>query len=172
MDEKNTLLEDKPSEAALLSVGKPSDAALLKELELQWKDHQDMRDQSWKTLTNTTLFFLGTVGLEIKGVGEFVMVTAYVALILVAIFGWAVAKHHGVRQKQKFDIIDRCEELLGLDEEMNPFLKVKDNYRFLKGGRYYSVLPKWFSVALFTQVMEFCIALVAAVLLVRTFFRH
>jgi hypothetical protein len=40
--------------------------AIIKDLELQWKDHFHMRDQTWKTLTNSTLFFFGIVGLEIK----------------------------------------------------------------------------------------------------------
>jgi hypothetical protein len=57
--------------------------AIIKDLELQWKDHLHMRDQTWKTLTNSILFFLGIVGLEIKGVGNFVMIPAYLTLIFI-----------------------------------------------------------------------------------------
>ncbi len=90
--------------------------AILKDLELQWKDHHHMRDQAWKSLSNSVLVFLGVVGLEIKDVGNIVMIPAYFVLIFIAIIGWTVAAHLRVRQGQKFLFIKKYEEKLGLYE--------------------------------------------------------
>lgn len=126
---------------------------ILKDLDIQWKDHFHMRDQTWKTLTNTILFFLGTIGLEFKNVEAYVMVVAYGGLILVAFFGFLVAAHHRVRQKQKFSLIKKYEEMLDLWEIKEPFLNGKKEKVF---------------TATFIQLMELLIALVAIVLLIRT----
>lgn len=135
----------------------PSKEVLLKDLELQWKDHFHMRDQTWKTLTNTSLFFLGTVGLEIKGVGKHVMIFAYAALILAALFGFFIARQHRIRQGQKFDFIEKYERLLGLYEIKESIItEPKYNKGSLK-----------FLVGRFIEMMEFCILVVAVVLLIR-----
>jgi len=36
-----------------------------------------MRDQTWKTLTYTAVFFLGVVGFEIKGANDFVIIFVF-----------------------------------------------------------------------------------------------
>jgi len=90
--------------------------AAIKDLELQWHDHFHMRDQAWKSLSNSGVMFLGVVGLEIyKGFPAFVMIAAYAALIGVSWCGYRVALHHrDVQQNIKFPIILRYEMLLGL----------------------------------------------------------
>jgi Ca2+/Na+ antiporter len=132
---------------------------ILRDLDIQWKDHFHMRDQTWKTLTNTILFFLGTIGLEFKNVETYVMVVAYVAIILVAFFGFLVAAHHRIRQEQKFSLIEKYEELLDLKGIKEPILKGK---KFQKG------LKLKVFTARFIELMELLIALVAIVLLIRT----
>jgi hypothetical protein len=89
---------------------------VLADLHIQWTDHFHMRDQSWKTLNNAALFFVGVVGLEIyRGTPHIVMVAAYSALVLVSVLGLLVAWHHRhIQQKIKFPIIVRYEVLLGL----------------------------------------------------------
>jgi len=74
----------------------------LKYLEMQWNDHFHMRNQTWKTLTYTAVFFIGIVGLEIKVANDFVMICLYSLLMIVMVFGWSTASHHRVRQKGKF----------------------------------------------------------------------
>jgi hypothetical protein len=133
----------------------PSQEILLKDLELQWKDHFHMRDQTWKTLTNTSLFFLGAVGLEIKEIGKSVMIIVYAALILAALFGILVAIQHRIRQGQKFAFIEKYEGLLGLYEIKKTIIT-----------QYDSGLGK-FLVAGFIVVMECCIFVVAIFLLIR-----
>jgi disulfide bond formation protein DsbB len=132
---------------------------IVKDLDLQWRDHFHMRDQTWKTLGNTLLFFLGTVGLEIKGVQHSVMIVAYAALILVAVLGYFVASHHRVRQKQKFALIERYETLLGLSEIKIPILKATEYHGGIAGRIFTARFIEW---------AELLVACVALTLLVRT----
>jgi hypothetical protein len=135
----------------------PSKEVLLKDLELQWKDHFHMRDQTWKTLTNTSLFFLGAVGLELREVGKLVMIVVYAALILATLFGILIARQHRIRQGQKFAFIEEYEKQLGLYTIKEPIITEKKyNKGFTK-----------FLVARFIEVMEICILIVAIFLLIR-----
>ncbi|MDX1813066.1 MAG: hypothetical protein R3240_14015 [Gammaproteobacteria bacterium] len=88
--------------------------AIKKDLELQWSDHFHMRDQTWKTLTNSILFFLGVIGIQFNVNEKFVLVAANFALVITAFIGWSVAHHHRDRQNEKFKIIQKYEEMLGL----------------------------------------------------------
>ena len=107
--------------------------AIIKDLELQWRDHFHMRDQTWKTLTNSTLFFLGLVGLEIKGVGDFVMIPAYLTLVFISFVGYKIASHHRVRQLQKHKIITRYEKMLKLYEIKQDIIENNDTDRSFLG---------------------------------------
>lgn len=131
---------------------------MLKDLELQWKDHFHMRDQTWKTLTNAALVFLGVVGLEIKNVGNFVMIPAYSVLILISILGWTVASHHRVRQGEKFAFIRKYEQALGLFDEKKAIIENADK----KSG----IAGKVFT-ARFIEFMHAGIGIVAFFLLLR-----
>ena len=136
--------------------------AIIKDLELQWKDHFHMRDQTWKTLTNSVLFFLGIVGLEIKGVGNFVMIPAYFALILISLFGYGIASHHRVRQQQKHDIITKYEQLLGLYELKEIIIQEADTERSFLGWK-----P---NTAQFIKFMQIGIFVVGIFLMLRRIF--
>ena len=131
--------------------------AILQDLEIQWRDHFHMRDQTWKVLFNSMLFFLGVVGLEMKDVEPHVMIPAYVALAFVGFMGWRIAKHHRVRQSQKFAMIREYEEQLGLLEIKRRFIdddKHKDPFL----GRVFT--------AKFIELMEIGILLMGIVFLV------
>ena len=101
----------------------------IKDLELQWNDHLHMRDQTWKTLNNSALIFVGVVGLEIyRGTPSIVMIAAYSALILVSTLGLLVALHHRrIQQKVKFPIIVRYEIILGLTSVFEDILDKHSN---------------------------------------------
>jgi hypothetical protein len=92
------------------------DKAAIKDLELQWQDHFHMRDQTWKTLNNSALIFIGAVGADIyRGIPVVVMMAAYSAVAAVSVVGFFVAMHHRyIQQKIKFPIIVRYEVMLGL----------------------------------------------------------
>ncbi|MFZ5517401.1 MAG: hypothetical protein ACOY90_12220 [Candidatus Zhuqueibacterota bacterium] len=91
-------------------------------LKTQWQDHFHMRDQTWKVLQYSILFFLGVVGLEIKQVNIFYLALAYSAVILNSVFGLIIALHHRRRQKEKFEIIKAHEKELGIDTLIKSFL--------------------------------------------------
>ncbi|MFC2103293.1 hypothetical protein ACFLSS_02575 [Bacteroidota bacterium] len=132
--------------------------AIIKDLEIQWKDHHHMRDQTWKTLTISVLFFLGIIGLEIRNVGNFVMIPSYTILIFIAFIGWAIAAHHRVRQGQKFSLIKMYEEKLGLYEFKRSILEGVD----AKSG----IAGKIFT-ARFIEIIQTGMGLVAFTLLLR-----
>lgn len=135
----------------------PEKDVILKDLTLQWQDHFHMRDQTWKTLTNSALFFLGVVGLEIKGVADLVMIPAYIILIVTTAFGWTVAAHHRIRQKQKFEFIRLYEQELDLLDMKQPIIERADSRRGILGHIF---------TARYIEAMHVAIGLVAAFLLV------
>jgi len=135
--------------------------AIIKDLEIQWNDHFHMRDQTWKTLANSVLFFLGIVGLEIKGIVNFVMIPAYIILIFIAFIGWAVAAHHRLRQKQKFAIIKIYEEELNLFKLKQKIIEKADSKKNVAGKIF---------TARFIEIMQIAIGVVALILLLRRLF--
>ena len=96
--------------------------AISNNLQTQWQDHFHMRDQTWKVLQYSILFFLGVVGLEIKQVDTIYLILAYTAVFLTSAFGVAIALHHCRRQKEKFEIIGALERELGIDTIIKPVL--------------------------------------------------
>jgi hypothetical protein len=92
-------------------------------LKTQWQDHFHMRDQTWKVLQYSILFFLGVVGLEIKGVEPVFLILAYASVIVTSAFGLIIALHHRRREKEKFKIIGLHEKELGIDALIKPVLE-------------------------------------------------
>jgi hypothetical protein len=120
-----------------------------------------MRDQTWKVITNSMLFFLGVVGLEIKDVSNLVIIPAYIGLVATTFAGWAVASHHRVRQGQKFKMIKKYEQLLGIYNIKIDILEEKqEDKRFF--GKIFTVY--------YIEVIQICIGVVALLLLLRRFF--
>lgn len=128
--------------------------AILKDLDIQWRDHFHMRDQTWKTVTNSALLFIGVVGLEIKEPSDLVLIPTYAVLIVMAIFGMTVAAHHRSRQQQKFIIISEYEKELGIAEFKKSILSRKDGL----AGKIFT--------ARFIAIMHLSICIVAIALLI------
>ena len=93
------------------------------DLQTQWQDHFHMRDQTWKVLQYSILFFLGVVGLEIKGVDTHVLVVGYIGVVMTALSGAVIACHHRRREKENFEIIKIYERELELDVLIKPVLE-------------------------------------------------
>ena len=93
------------------------------DLQTQWQDHFHMRDQTWKVLQYSILFFLGVGGLEIKGVDSLVLVVGYIGVVLTALSGAVIALHHRRREKEKFAMIQIYERELELDVLIKPVLE-------------------------------------------------
>ncbi len=93
------------------------------DLQTQWQDHFHMRDQTWKVLQYSILFFLGVVGLEIELEDKNFLIPAYFAVLLTSVFGVIIALHHRRRQKEKFKIISIYEQQLGLQDLIAPVIE-------------------------------------------------
>ncbi len=130
--------------------------AIIKDLELQWKDHFHMRDQSWKTVTYTAVFFVGILGLEIKGSENFVMYFAYCLLILVSTVGGLIVSHHRLRQKQKFEFIKKYEQELGL-YDLKKDIILSTDYESGAIGRIFT--------AVYLEVIQYSFSVIGIVLI-------
>jgi hypothetical protein len=117
---------DRSQEERAMGSMSPIEEAMFRDLDIQWRDHWHMRDQTWKTVQNSLLLFLGVVGLELKGLGDLVMVPAYLIVVMMALFGFSVARHHRLRQDQKFRIIEKYESDLGIYEKKRDILHPTD----------------------------------------------
>lgn len=156
--------------------------AISSDLETQWQDHFHMRDQTWKVLQYSILFFLGVVGLEIKGEHKDLLIVAYVALLVTSVFGFLVALHHRRRQNEKFEIIKIYETELGLYELIKPVVDpvVDNDHKRSKGWikRYTGWIKRytgwinrftgWINTSTYIVVMQLALAFVATLLFVRT----
>jgi len=97
--------------------------AISSDLQTQWQDHFHMRDQTWKVLQYSIIFFIGVVGLQMKVTDRFILSLAYMAVATTSAFGVIIALHHRRRQKEKFEIIGIYERELGLDRLIAPVLE-------------------------------------------------
>ena len=109
-------------------------------------------------MTNSALLFIGIVGLEIKDLGDFVMIPAYIIVIVTAGFGCIIATHHRVRQKQKFSIITMYEEKLELFELKKDII--------IKGDLKSGIVGKIFTAG-FIRFVHLGIGIVGFVLLLK-----
>jgi hypothetical protein len=123
------------------------------DLQTQWQDHFHMRDQTWKVLHYSILFFIGIVGLEIKEVNKICLILAYVALFLTSTFGAIVAFHHRRRQKEKFEIIAVYEHKLGIDKLIGHILEKAHS--------------KWINTSIYIVMMQVSLCILSACLLVK-----
>jgi len=132
------------------------------DLALQWGDHHHMRDQSWKTVTNSAIVFVGVVGLEVAEfnpsgdvraqVPAIVLVVGYAALIILSTFGLLVTAHHRQRQAEKFQIIMRYEIALGLWNIFGDILRERRKAFYLDTGAFI-IACHWMLIALATLLL-------------------
>ncbi len=103
----------KPSKS--LKLPKPSEAALLKLLDIQWQDHFQTRSQTWKALEITALIAVALVGLDWKIDNRLVTLVVAGLLAIVALFGMQITvRHRNNVEVMKFKIIKSVGEELGL----------------------------------------------------------
>ena len=93
---------------------KPSEAALLKMLEIQWQDHFQDRAQTWKSLEIAAPMIVALVALDWSLKNPLATVVAASLLVFVAWFGMAITIKHRKVEIQKFKIIQEVENRLGL----------------------------------------------------------
>jgi hypothetical protein len=99
----------------MMSGQEPSDAALLKMLELQWQDHFQTRAQTWKALEITAVLTVALVGLDWRLGNVAATIGAGILLFVVATFGTLITLKHRSVEIIKFKIIGEMEQKLGVE---------------------------------------------------------
>ena len=94
-------------------INKPSEAALLKLLEIQWQDHFQTRRQTWEALRISALIAVTLVGVDWKINQPIITIVCAVLLALVALFGMQITiRHRNSVEVLKFEIIKSIEDKL------------------------------------------------------------
>jgi hypothetical protein len=97
-----------------LSSVSPSEETLRHQLQIQWQDHIQTRNQTWKTLQIEAAMFLAVIGADIQLDNPWLLIPLGGVLLVSTLFGIAVTIHHRKVQIQKFQFIYMLEEKLGL----------------------------------------------------------
>src|SRR3989442_985439 len=95
----------------------PTPDTLRQQLDIQWRDHWQVREQTWKALQMVALLLVGYIGSGLKVSDPLLIRAGGVVCMLAACFGMAVTIHHRKIQIKKFTFIYDLEERLGLHQE-------------------------------------------------------
>lgn len=92
---------------------------LLKELELEWNDHFEIRRQTWRTVSASGALVIALIGvnltIEHTTAGSLMLILGCIGLFFVCIFGIIISIHHRGCEKDKFAIIRAIEKRLPVD---------------------------------------------------------
>jgi len=101
---------------------KPTEKALLKMLDVQWQDHFQTRNQTWKALEVMAIVAVALVGLDWQVSDYRVTIGTAFLLALVAVFGMLITFHHRNNVEiTKFKVIRSTEEQLNIaDPDFKP----------------------------------------------------
>lgn len=133
---------------------KPTEAALLKLLDIQWQDHFQTRVQTWKALEITALIAIVLVGLDWQIDNRLVTVAVASLLAIVALFGMQITlRHRNKVEITNFTIIQSVSKELAL---------VNSKLELPKPLHWWDVFLFWKSnTSLFILRMQFVILLFA-----------
>ena len=92
----------------------PDKETLRHQLEIQWKDHFQTRQQTWKPLEIQAAMLLAVIAADVKLNNLSVLVIFVLFLLISTVFGIAVTVHHRGVQVKKFHFIYMIEKKLGL----------------------------------------------------------
>lgn len=92
----------------------PSEDTLRQQLQLQWQDHFQTREQTWKALQMVAVILLAVIGADLKLQQPRVLLPLGAIVVIASLFGVAITIHHRKVQIQKFKLIFRLEKRLGL----------------------------------------------------------
>jgi hypothetical protein len=94
---------------------KSTNAALIKLFEIQWQDHFQTRQQTWKALEISALIAVALVGMDWNINNPYVTVGVAILLGTVSLFAIQITIRHRNNVKvKKFEIISQTEKRLGL----------------------------------------------------------
>jgi hypothetical protein len=86
-------------------------------MDLAWRDHHNMREQTWRALQIEAVLAAGLVGIDWQLQNLLATVAAGILVVIAAIFGVLITLHHREGERRKFMHITNCEEALGLHQE-------------------------------------------------------
>jgi hypothetical protein len=95
----------------------PSEAALLKAMELAWKDHHHARDQTWKTVQMVAVLGAGLVTLDLQYRSALATALSALLVVIAGGVGVGITWNHRKLERRKFIHLMNCEELLGLHRD-------------------------------------------------------
>lgn len=133
---------------------------LLKELELDWQDHFEIRKQSWNTVIASGALIVGLLSMNKFPFGNGALMTSgCLGLMALSIFGLLVAKHHRQCEREKFAYIRAIERLLpihinGVQKSLYDLLAEIRESRFNTG--FGSLSTSSFIVCYHCVVLLFC----------------
>jgi hypothetical protein len=105
--EQNVLPKDPP----------PPEETLRQQLDIQWRDHIQTREQTWKALQVVAGLFIGYIGAAYKVPEPAFIRTGGFVVIVAACFGIAITIHHRKVQHNKQTFIYRLEGKLKLHRD-------------------------------------------------------
>jgi len=132
----------------------PDKETLRKQLEIQWLDHFQTRQQTWKPLEIQAAMVLAVVAADIKLDNILLLILFGGILVVSAIFGVAVTMHHRKVQSQKFKFIHMFERKLGLHNK-GYMDGVIEPVQFTKWGSIFN--PKKLATPAFILIMQMVI---------------
>ena len=92
----------------------PSDDTLRHQLQIEWQDHFQTRNQTWKTLQIEAAMFLAVIGADIQLNKPWLLIPLCGILLVATFFGIAITIHHRKVQIRNFKFIYIIEKKLGL----------------------------------------------------------
>jgi hypothetical protein len=83
-------------------------------MDLAWRDHHHMREQTWRALQIEAVLVAGLIGIDWQIQNIYATFAAGLLVLIVAPFGIQITLRHRQGEIRKFTHITNCEEALGL----------------------------------------------------------
>jgi hypothetical protein len=93
-------------------VKQPDPESIRLAMEIAWRDHHHMREQTWRVLQIEAVLAAGLIGVDWQIQNIYATVAAGLLVIIAAIFGVLITLHHRKAERRKFTFINNCEEAL------------------------------------------------------------
>jgi len=108
--------EGEPLDSKVVNDEASKVAVLLKFMEMQWQDHFQTRNQTWKTLQMDAVLAVGLVGIDWRLQSMYATTVVAILLIVSAFFGALITRRHRGVEIQKLGSIEKVEEILSLND--------------------------------------------------------
>jgi hypothetical protein len=86
-------------------------------MDLAWRDHHHMREQTWRALQIEAVLVAGLVGIDWQIRNIYATIAAGLLVLVAAPFGIQITLRHRQGEIRKFTHIINCEEALGLHRD-------------------------------------------------------